>query len=183
LPLLFEWHYSGFTFFLITVSLLFSILIIFVYFPVFKFTHKIPTIIILVLCFALALLLNPAYFNVRGTEYIDNDPFKGEFNVVVDVLDAGFIYTDENKQYRVDNYLVLKDGRKIPGIFHGFKAGDRVLIEELKGAPYAYQVYGEQKRRYRKIKPIIMFPKEPLFTMKVSKNIITKPKGWGHDFK
>jgi hypothetical protein len=183
LPLLFEWDYSGITFFLISVSLLFSILLILVYFPVFKLGHKKPTIIVLVLCFALALLLNPAYFNVIGTEPVDNDPFNGKFNEVLDVLDAGFIYTDENKQYRVDNYLVLKNGRKIPGIFHGFKVGDRVLIENLKGSPYAYQVYGEKKQRYQKTKPIINFPKKHLIIMKVPQNIITKPKGWGHNFK
>lgn len=72
--------------------------------------------------------------------------------------------------------------REKPGIFNGFKAGDRVLIEELKGVPYDYQVYGEQKQHYNKIKPLINFPKKTLITKKVPINLISKPKGWGYKF-
>ncbi len=180
---LFSWDYSGFILSIILYGLLLLFLLVFIYFPELKRGPKRMALVAITLFYCITLVLNPAYTNVVGMQLIDNDPFEGKAMVVKEVIDAGYIHTNEKGQYRVDNYLILDNGKKIPGIFHGFRVGERVLVQELVNGNYAYQVYSEVHSNISLIKPAINFPQKSLFKIKYPKNSISQPKGWGHDYE
>ena len=181
-PTLWMWDFSGFVLVFLGVGMLFGMGLIGLYFRVFQWGHRRLALGIWVLIYCGSLVLNPAYFGFVGIQYEDNDPFNGQGVLVVDVVEAGYIYTEGNQQFRVDNHLVLADGRRIPGIFHGFRQGDRVLIEASSSPDYAFEVYKEIRLRERPIKPALSFPNNPWFMTQVPLNRMTSVAGWGHDF-
>ena len=82
----------------------------------------------------------------------------------------------------MDNTLVLDDGRRIPGIFHGVSVGDTVLLKRTVLDHYAYHQYGLVEKYFKPVLPRFSFPSQNLMTRKVKLNYSTGVDGWGHDF-
>ncbi len=182
-PVLVAWECSLYSVCLLLLSLGLSVLLIFLYFPTMKKQFKRYISGVLVMVYMVALLFNPAYFGLVEVVPEDNDPFNGKGVQVKGVEDAGFVYTNDGRQYRVDNYLVLEDGRRIPGIFHRTQADDKVLIKSVTSGDYAYEVYGERNIKFRPIKPFFQFPNKPWLQIRQPLSHKTEVIGWGHDFE
>lgn len=180
---IFVWEVEEARIIKIAISFVYAAVILLLFVHTKRPSTKGPYLIIpaLALCYFTALLLNPAYFNVVALSPEDNDPFNGKGVIVSKIIESPYLYGDARNQKRVDNTLVLDDGRRIPGIFHGVTVGDTVLIKKTKFSNYAYHQYGLVKRNFKPVSPRFKFPPQNLILKKVKLNYSTGVEGWGHD--
>lgn len=180
----FVWEADNFRVIRIGIGFAYATAILFIVVQVSKVrtSHVLFMIPALVLCYAMAILLNPAYFNFVGLIPEENDPFDGKGVTVLDIIENQYTYGSAENQKRVDNTLVLDDGRRIPGIFHGVSVGDTVLLKKTVGDHYAYHQYGLVETYFQPVLPRFSFPSKNLVTKKVKLNYSTGVDGWGHDF-